>query len=165
MLQGGQLPLPGVLAGWRSDLQGKMRPDSLQLDRDVYVQTSYGQVQGFKTYLYDNPDPLSGYRPGQTPVERVQGVVHTFLGVPYAQPPVNEGRFKVRISAMAMDTFVGDCTWLVNAGRARSKIKTKPRIWDRQTQPTSDGFNFLCGGGNVPKTAYEQSTKMAIEGG
>lgn len=91
---GGQLPLPGVLAGWRSDLQGKLRPDSLTLDKDVHVQTTYGQVQGFKTYLYDNPDPLSGYRPGLTPVERVQGIVHTFLGIPYAQPPVNEGRFR-----------------------------------------------------------------------
>lgn len=95
LLQGGNLPLPGVLAGWRPDLQGKMRPDSLQLDRDVMVQTTYGQVQGFKTYLYDDPNPLSGYRPGQTPVERIMGVVHTFLGIPYAQPPVHDARFKV----------------------------------------------------------------------
>nr|CAD7454819.1 unnamed protein product [Timema tahoe] len=50
--------------------------------------------QGFKVYLYDNPDPKSGYRPGQTPVERIQGEVTVFLGIPYALPPIQEGRFK-----------------------------------------------------------------------
>nr|CAD7263000.1 unnamed protein product [Timema shepardi] len=88
------IPLPGVLRGWRPDLQGKQRPDSLQLPRDVTVTTTYGQVQGFKVYLYDNPDPKSGYRPGQTPVERIQGEVTVFLGIPYALPPIQEGRFK-----------------------------------------------------------------------
>lgn len=42
---------PGVLAGWREDLQGKERRDSRQLPRDVFVTTNYGQVQGFKVRL------------------------------------------------------------------------------------------------------------------
>ncbi|XP_068085418.1 cholinesterase isoform X2 [Anabrus simplex] len=88
------VPLPGVLAGWRPDLQGKERPKSRLLDRDVFVQTSYGQIQGFKVYLYDNPDPKSGYRPGQTVVENSFANVDVFLGIPYAQPPVGEGRFR-----------------------------------------------------------------------
>lgn len=85
---------PGVLGGWREDLQGRERRDSRQLKRDIFVTTSYGQVQGFKVYLYDNPDPDSGYRPWLTPVERIQGEVSVFLGIPYARPPVLEGRFK-----------------------------------------------------------------------
>ncbi|XP_059481006.1 neuroligin-2 isoform X2 [Neocloeon triangulifer] len=89
-------PEPGILAGWRSDLQGRQRPDSINLvnDRDVYVTTPFGQIQGFKVHLYDNPDPHSYFRPGQSPVERVQGNCSVFLGIPYAQPPVREGRFK-----------------------------------------------------------------------
>lgn len=89
-------PQPGVLAGWRPDLQGRQRPDSINLERDAYVTTSYGQIQGFKVHLYDNPDPKSYFRPGQTPVERIQGNCSVFLGIPYAQPPIREGRFKVR---------------------------------------------------------------------
>ncbi|GBP77712.1 Neuroligin-4, Y-linked [Eumeta japonica] len=85
---------PGVLGGWREDLQGRERRDSRQLDRDIFVNTNYGQVQGFKVYLYDNPDPNSGYRPWLSPVERIQGQVSVFLGIPYARPPVLEGRFK-----------------------------------------------------------------------
>nr|XP_034834776.1 liver carboxylesterase 4 [Maniola hyperantus] len=85
---------PGVLGGWREDLQGRERRDSRQLKRDIFVNTNFGQVQGFKVYLYDNPDPLSGYRPWLTPVERIQGEVSVFLGIPYARPPVLEGRFK-----------------------------------------------------------------------
>uniref|UniRef100_A0A1B6E0R6 DDE Tnp4 domain-containing protein n=1 Tax=Clastoptera arizonana TaxID=38151 RepID=A0A1B6E0R6_9HEMI len=86
--------LPGVLGSWRTDLQGKQRADWQSLDRsNIFVQTGYGQVQGFKVYLYDNPDPLSGYRPGKQ-VERVTGSVSTFLGIPYALPPVKEGRFR-----------------------------------------------------------------------
>ncbi|XP_022821930.1 neuroligin-3 isoform X1 [Spodoptera litura] len=85
---------PGVLGGWREDLQGRERRDSRQLKRDVFVTTNYGQVQGFKVYLYDNPDPDSGYRPWLSPVERIQGEVSVFLGIPYARPPVLEGRFK-----------------------------------------------------------------------
>ncbi|XP_054268687.1 neuroligin-2 [Macrosteles quadrilineatus] len=92
----GQLiPLPGVLGKWRPDLQGKQRDNWQSLERDVIVDTKYGKVQGFKTYLYDNPDPKSGYRPGQTgQVERIQGKVDVFLGIPYAVPPIKEGRFR-----------------------------------------------------------------------
>lgn len=93
------VPQPGVMARWRPDLQGKQRPESLeQFKRDgyVYVTTSYiSKVQGFKVNLYDNPDPKSGYRPGLTPVERTMGTATVFLGIPYALPPVKEGRFKV----------------------------------------------------------------------
>lgn len=85
---------PGVLGGWREDLQGRERRDSRQLKRDVFVDTNFGQVQGFKVYMYDNPDPESGYRPWLTPVERIQGEVSVFLGIPYARPPVLDGRFK-----------------------------------------------------------------------
>lgn len=89
--------LPGVLGQWRPDLQGKERADSKQQQQqqDVFVSTKYGQVQGFKVLLYDNPLPESGYRPFQTPVERKQGEVAVFLGIPYAAPPINEGRFRV----------------------------------------------------------------------
>ncbi|XP_058446589.1 acetylcholinesterase isoform X1 [Malaya genurostris] len=89
-----QTPFPGVLGGWREDLQGKLRRDSLQLDRDVFVTTNYGQVQGFKVHLYDNPDPKSFYRPWHSPVDRIMGTCSTFLGIPYALPPTFEGRFK-----------------------------------------------------------------------
>ncbi|XP_039288226.1 neuroligin-2 isoform X1 [Nilaparvata lugens] len=87
--------LPGVLGGWRPDLQGKQRPDSLLLDKDVYVKTPVGQVQGFKVYLYDDPNPRSSYRPGRTPVDRIMGNVSVFLGIPYALPPLPKiARFK-----------------------------------------------------------------------
>ncbi|XP_055594157.1 acetylcholinesterase isoform X2 [Uranotaenia lowii] len=89
-----QTPFPGVLGGWREDLQGKLRRDSLQLERDVFVTTNYGQVQGFKVHLYDNPDPKSFYRPWHTPVERIMKSCSSFLGIPYALPPTFEGRFK-----------------------------------------------------------------------
>ncbi|CAG9136637.1 unnamed protein product, partial [Plutella xylostella] len=39
---------PGILGGWREDLQGRERRDSKQLKRDIFVNTNYGQVQGFK---------------------------------------------------------------------------------------------------------------------
>lgn len=87
-----RFPLPGVLSGWRSDLQGKERPDSRNLERDIFVQTNYGQIQGFKVYLYDNPE--ARHKPWSQPVERVTRDVNVFLGIPYALPPVNEGRFK-----------------------------------------------------------------------
>ncbi|XP_004531688.1 neuroligin-2 isoform X1 [Ceratitis capitata] len=87
-------PFPGILAGWREDLQGKQRRDSLTLDRDVFVTTNYGQVQGFKVYMYDNPDPKSFYRPYHSTVDRVMGECSVFLGIPYALPPTFEGRFK-----------------------------------------------------------------------
>lgn len=55
-------------------------------------------------YLYDNPDPQSGYRPWLTPVERIQGEVSVFLGIPYARPPILEGRFKVKAQNMQNST-------------------------------------------------------------
>lgn len=82
------------MAGWREDLQGKQRRDSLTLERDVFVTTNYGQVQGFKVYMYDNPDPKSFYRPYHSTVDRVMGECSVFLGIPYALPPTFEGRFK-----------------------------------------------------------------------
>lgn len=89
-----QTPFPGVLGGWREDLQGKLRRDSLQLERDVFVKTNYGQVQGFKVHLYDDPDPKSFYRPWHSTVDRIMGHCSVFLGIPYALPPTFEGRFK-----------------------------------------------------------------------
>lgn len=89
-----QTPFPGVLGGFREDLQGKLRRDSLVLDRDVFVNTNYGQIQGFKVHLYDNPDPNSFYRPWHQTVDRIFGECSTFLGIPYAIPPQYEGRFK-----------------------------------------------------------------------
>ncbi|XP_014246706.1 neuroligin-4, X-linked [Cimex lectularius] len=88
------IELPGVLGGWRPDLQGKQRADSPRQDteRDVVVTTSYGQVQGFRVFIYDNPNP--GFRPWDGQIERVQAKVSSFLGIPYAIPPVKEGRFK-----------------------------------------------------------------------
>lgn len=83
-----------MLGGWREDLQGKLRRDSILLDRDVFVTTNYGQIQGFKTYLYDSPDPKSFYRPWHSTVDRIMGECSTFLGIPYALPPTFEGRFK-----------------------------------------------------------------------
>lgn len=82
------------MGGWREDLQGKMRPDSQYLERDVSVTTNYGPVQGFKVYLYDDPNPKSLYRPWENQVEKVTKEVHSFLGIPYALPPTHEGRFK-----------------------------------------------------------------------
>lgn len=83
------------MAGWREDIQGKQRRDSLDRDKDVIVNTKYGNVQGFKVYLYDRPDPDSLYRPNSEAIEREQGITYVFLGIPYALPPIDEGRFKV----------------------------------------------------------------------
>jgi neuroligin len=66
----------------------------LILDRDIFVQTNYGEIQGFKVHLYDNPDPNSFYRPWHQNVDRIFSECSTFLGIPYALPPTYEGRFK-----------------------------------------------------------------------
>ncbi|ENN74137.1 hypothetical protein HUJ04_012782 [Dendroctonus ponderosae] len=93
--QGNSQPiLPGVLGGWREDLQGKRRDQTKELNRDVFVRTTHGEVQGFQVYLFDNPNPDSLYRPGAEFIERQMGISSVFLGIPYAQPPINEGRFK-----------------------------------------------------------------------
>ncbi|KAL7040598.1 hypothetical protein ACKWTF_000454 [Chironomus riparius] len=89
-----QTPFPGVLGGFREDLQGKLRRDSLLLDRDVFVMTNYGEVQGFKVHLYDNPDPNSYFRPWHQNVDRIFKDCSVFLGIPYSLPPIYEGRFK-----------------------------------------------------------------------
>ncbi|XP_065165136.1 neuroligin-2 isoform X3 [Atheta coriaria] len=88
--------LPGILGGWREDIQGKLRADSMNINRprDITVKTKHGPVQGFKVYLYDNPDPDSLYRYGSEFIEREFGTTDVFLGIPYAQPPTQEGRFK-----------------------------------------------------------------------
>lgn len=87
--------MPGILAGWRPDIQGKQRPGTPLQTPHVLVKTTHGQVQGFIVDLYDNPDPESTYRPGTESIERVTGTTAVFLGIPYAQPPIIEGRFKV----------------------------------------------------------------------
>lgn len=66
----------------------------MNLERDISVNTIYGQVQGFKVHLYDDPRPESGYRPQPNVLENKRGTVDVFLGIPYAMPPTNEGRFK-----------------------------------------------------------------------
>lgn len=81
------------MGGWREDLQGKERADSKNFrDRNIIVVTNYGQVQGFKVQLYD--DPNARHRPWNMAVERVTKSVNVFLGIPYAMPPIKEGRFK-----------------------------------------------------------------------
>ncbi|GBP14933.1 Neuroligin-4, Y-linked, partial [Eumeta japonica] len=79
----GHTPFPGILAGWREDLQGKQRRDSLTLERDVFVTTNYGQVQGFKVYMYDNPDPKSFYRPYHSTVDRVMDYTGLAIAVDF----------------------------------------------------------------------------------
>ncbi|XP_050314079.1 cholinesterase isoform X2 [Anthonomus grandis grandis] len=86
---------PGILGRWREDLQGKRRDQTKELQRDIFVRTTHGEVQGFQVYLFDDPSPESLYRPGAEFIERQMGIASVFLGIPYAQAPTNnDGRFK-----------------------------------------------------------------------
>ena len=52
---------------------------------DLTVQTNYGHVRGMTT-------------------ERVPGKrIHTFLGIPYASPPVKDLRFEVQLIFLILD--------------------------------------------------------------
>lgn len=76
---------------------GQCRPDyaaNVQ-ERDISVTTPYGRIRGFYTHLFDGPGVVLGDRPGVYHSGKLWRTVSTFLGIPYAQPPVNEGRFKV----------------------------------------------------------------------
>ncbi|XP_044765921.1 neuroligin-2 [Coccinella septempunctata] len=86
--------LPGVLAGWREDLQGKQRAETKNQRKDITVKTIHGDVQGFMVDIYDDPDPESNYRPGSDFLDRKRGETSVFLGIPYAEPPINKARFK-----------------------------------------------------------------------
>ena len=88
----------GVFNDWRSDLMGQCRPDyaaNVQ-ERDVAVMTPYGRIRGFFVQLFDGPGVNIGDRPGVYHTGKIWRTVSTFLGVPYATPPVDQGRFKVR---------------------------------------------------------------------
>ncbi|XP_068200877.1 cholinesterase isoform X1 [Palaemon carinicauda] len=90
----------GVLGGWRPDLQGEQRPSEIpgiQLPlADVFVTTDSGKVQGFYVYLYDKPGQRFDERPANKPIHQQRHILNvtTFLGIPYARPPIEEGRFK-----------------------------------------------------------------------
>ncbi|XP_071543797.1 cholinesterase isoform X2 [Panulirus ornatus] len=90
----------GVLDRWRTDLQGEIRPSeepghNLPL-ADIFVTTDSGKVQGFYVYLYDKPGVRPEERPLSKPIHQQRHImnVSTFLGIPYARPPILEGRFK-----------------------------------------------------------------------
>jgi len=91
-----ELPGCGVYDEWRSDLMGICRPDFAAniLDKDVSVTTPYGRIRGFYVYLFDGPGVPIGDRPRPNHFSKLWRTVSTFLGIPYATPPVNEGRFK-----------------------------------------------------------------------
>ncbi|CAB4065562.1 Esterase FE4,Venom carboxylesterase-6,Carboxylesterase 3 [Lepeophtheirus salmonis] len=86
-------PVPGVLGGWLPELQGECRPGCENLMRDVTVNTNYGRVNGFLVNLYDGPRVPEFERPGVANVDKVKATVSVFLGIPYAQPPINHARF------------------------------------------------------------------------
>jgi len=91
-----QLPGCGVFDEWRPDLMGTCRPDFAAniIDKDVSVTTPYGRIRGFFVHLFDGPGVALGDRPGPNHYRKLWRTVSTFLGIPYATPPVNEGRFK-----------------------------------------------------------------------
>ena len=88
----------GILAGWRDDLQGQRRPESSFLNPYIEVRTRLGPVTGFVVQLYDKPRLPEELWPAnlQLELQKHQLNVSTFLGIPYAQAPIAEGRFKVR---------------------------------------------------------------------
>ena len=87
----------GVFDEWRTDLMGQCRPDYAAniRERDISVTTPHGRVRGFTVHLFDGPGVVIGDRPGVYHTGKLWRTVSVFLGVPYAMPPVNEGRFKV----------------------------------------------------------------------
>ncbi|OXA58168.1 Neuroligin-4, Y-linked [Folsomia candida] len=86
---------PGVLGRWRTDLQGQQRPEDInQVPQSVYVMTTFGRIQGFKTKIYDGPWVPLPARPGIANVDKVKSVVSSFVGIPYARAPTHEGRFR-----------------------------------------------------------------------
>ena len=87
----------GVFEEWRPDLMGTCRPDyaaNVQ-ERDITVTTPYGRIRGFYVHLFDGPGVQPADRPGVYNQGKLWRTVSTFLGIPYATPPINEGRFKV----------------------------------------------------------------------
>ena len=88
----------GILAGWRDDLQGQRRPEAAFLNPYIEVQTRLGPVTGFIVQMYDEPKLPEELWPAnlQLELQKHKLNVSTFLGIPYAQAPVEEGRFKVR---------------------------------------------------------------------
>lgn len=80
------------------DLMGSCRPDyaaNVQ-ERDISVTTPYGRIRGFYVHLFDGPGVPIGDRPGVYHQGKLWRTISTFLGIPYAMSPVNEGRFKVQ---------------------------------------------------------------------
>lgn len=79
---------------------GTCRPDyaSNVQERDISVTTPYGRIRGFYVHLFDGPGVPIGDRPGVYHNGKLWRRISTFLGIPYATPPVNEGRFKVTIN-------------------------------------------------------------------
>ncbi|EFX72170.1 hypothetical protein DAPPUDRAFT_308571 [Daphnia pulex] len=75
---------------------GTCRPDyaSNVQERDISVTTPYGRIRGFYVHLFDGPGVPIGDRPGVYHNGKLWRRISTFLGIPYATPPVNEGRFK-----------------------------------------------------------------------
>lgn len=105
-------PLPaacGVFEEWRPDLMGTCRPDyaaNVQ-ERDITVTTPYGRIRGFYVHLFDGPGVAVADRPGVYHQGKLWRTVSTFLGIPYATPPINEGRFKVNLGNQ--DVYIRYC--------------------------------------------------------
>ncbi|XP_065568432.1 neuroligin-4, Y-linked-like [Artemia franciscana] len=98
-----KLPACGVWEEWRPDLMGMCRPEYMQTvqGRDVFVTTPYGKVRGFSVTLYDGPGVHPGNRPGDLHTGKPHKDISVFLGIPYAQPPTEEGRFRPPRAAKA----------------------------------------------------------------